>query len=205
MTLTSLRKSVPHRRRHTRRHYWAPPSCSWRERELVRNQESRARGHARRRCTHLFSLWPLLWKHPCFREWQMQAARQKKKRTTPKVLRKIPSMSTSSATEGGIYFTWSSRTRVDCIGVLLHRDLKFSEANQQSLQAWWLILELACSRQAARIAADSAVWAKPRILFLYVRSQTRPQETLTQTFGHSQTSIIWGWHCACPASFLAWQ
>lgn len=133
---------VPHRRRHTRRHYWAPPSCSWKESESVRNEESLARSHARRCCTHLFSLWPLLWKHPRFREWQMQAARQKKKSTTPKVLRKIPRMSTSSATEGGIYFPWSSlSTRLSGIRVLLYRDLKFSEANQQSLQAWWLILE----------------------------------------------------------------
>lgn len=106
---------VPHQRHHTRRHYWAPPSCSWKERESVRNQECLARSHARRCCTHLFSLWPLLWKHPRFREWQMQAARQKKKRTTPKVLRKIPRMSTSSATQDGIYFTWSSLSTHDCL------------------------------------------------------------------------------------------
>lgn len=41
--------------------------------------------------------------------------------------------------------------------VPLETDLKLREANQQSLQACRLILELVYNRQAARIPADSAV------------------------------------------------
>lgn len=44
----------------------------------------------------------------------MQAARQKKKRTTPNVLRKIPRMSTSSETGGRIDFS-RVRLRSTCL------------------------------------------------------------------------------------------
>lgn len=81
----------------------------------------------------------------------MQAARQKKKTTTPKVLRKIPRMSTSSETEGRIYFSLRYACLFSAIrdAFLLQTKLKVIEVHQKkSLQAWWLILDFVSDRQA---------------------------------------------------------
>lgn len=94
--------SLPHPRLHTQHCYSVQASCSWNKvkQNALKKKKVRILYPFIRAadCTHLFSLWPFLWKHPRLKEWQMETAKHKNATTAPNTLRKIPRMSTSSAT-----------------------------------------------------------------------------------------------------------